>query len=273
MCKVLEVSRSGYYDWKKRKKSLRAKENELFERLIKELFDESKASYGSNRICKILNKQGYSISRGRVRSIMRRLGLSSKLKPKYTVTTDSKHNFLISEDLVERNFKPGTLNKIWVSDITYIHTNEGWLYLTIVMDLGDRKIIGWAMSDSLHASKTSMEAWKMACKNRKPAEGLIFHSDRGTQYACHEFRREIAKQKGIRQSMSRKGDCWDNAVAESFFKTIKQEWLKGLTFTSRKEAQKVVFEFIEAWYNTRRAHQTLGYLSPAQYEQKILEAA
>jgi putative transposase len=185
------------------------------------------------------------------------------------VTTDSKHKFAVAENKLKRDFKPSEMGKAWVSDITYIKTQEGWLYLTTVLDLADRKVIGWALSNSMHASKTTVPALRMAVRNRTVTPGLIFHSDRGVQYACTEFT-NVLKAYNIEQSMSRKGDCWDNAVAESFFKTLKTECVYRRKFANRKEAEIEIFEYIEVWYNRKRRHSALGYRTPAEMEQLLL---
>ena len=189
------------------------------------------------------------------------------------MTTNSRHSFRISPDLLKRDFSPGMISRAWVSDITYIRTDEGWLYLTVIIDLGDRKVIGWSLSRTMMAQDTVIPAWRMAIKNRKPRPGMLFHSDRGAQYACDMFRKELAKADGVRQSMSRKANCWDNAVAESFFKTLKVEQIYGMNFPSRRSAKMAIFSFIEIWYNRKRMHQTLGYKTPEEYYKMIKQQA
>jgi putative transposase len=266
MCQVLEVSRSGYYAWRKREASALAIENEAIVKEMKVIFAQSKQSYGSPRMCAELCSRGWTVSRPRVARLMRKEGLKVKAKRRFVpATTDSNHGLYISPDLLKRSFEVGEINRAWVSDITYIHTLEGWLYLTTVMDLGDRRIIGWATSKTMEAKQTTVAALKMATANRKPAKRTIFHSDRGVQYACREFRKELKRQRISRQSMSRKANCWDNAVAESFFKSVKKEWLYTQTFASRNQAQLAVFEYVETWYNTRRRHSALGMKSPQQF--------
>ncbi len=265
MCKALKISKSGYYAWRNRPESARSLENKRITARIQEVFDESKATYGSPRITKELNEAGTRVSRPRVARLMVKAHLRSRMTRKFVVTTDSEHDYKISPNLLDRDFKPGRINRAWVSDITYIHTAQGWLYLTIIMDLGDRKVIGWALSKSMHAAVTVVAAWRMALKNRGLCKGLIFHSDRGVQYACSEFRDLLAKGDMVVQSMSRKGNCWDNAVAESFFKSLKSEWLYGKTFKTREEAELEVFRYIEMWYNRKRRHSSLGYKSPEQF--------
>lgn len=265
MCKVLGVSRSGYYAWKSRKPSNRQLENQRLTERITKLFYQSNSSYGSPRITAALNETGWSISRPRVARLMRKAHLRSKLSRKYVVTTDSRHSYRISPNHLNRNFKPGRINRAWVSDITYIHTQKGWLYLTAILDLGDRKVIGWSLSESMKAKDTVIPAWNMATINRPPAKGTIFHSDQGVQYACDEFRKILKESSSIVQSMSRKGNCWDNAVAESFFKSLKSEWLNDTKFKNPKQAQIAVFQYIEIWYNRKRLHSALGYRTPDEY--------
>jgi putative transposase len=224
----------------------------------------SKGRYGSPKITIELKDRGFSVSRQRVARIMRADGVRSMISGKFRVcTTDSKHGFRISPNILERNFSPAGPAKTWVSDITYIRTGEGWLYLTMIMDLYDRKIIGWSMSETMHADRTVIPAWRMAQINRPFFTGLVFHSDRGVQYACNEFREGLNPEK-VSQSMSRKANCWDNAVAESFFKILKSETGYRI-YGSIMEAKKEIFEFIEIWYNRMRKHSALGYLTPEQF--------
>ena len=202
---------------------------------------------------------------------MRAAGLKSKVRKKYQITTDSNHKYPIAKNLLKREFNPDSINKVWVSDITYIRTKQGWLYLTIIMDLFDRQIIGWALSKTMHASKTVIPAWKMAISKRNITSKLIFHSDRGVQYACNEFRKLFKENSLILQSMSRKANCWDNAVAESFFKTLKTELVYHENYNTINEAELSVFEYIEIWYNKQRLHSALGYLTPYEYEMKYYQ--
>lgn len=269
MCKVLGVSRSGYYAWVKSKPSKRVIENQNLTNRIIDIYKKSKGTYGSPRITQELKQTFTRVSRPRVARLMKKANIRSITKKKFVVTTDSKHNYPIAENLLNRNFNVKRLGVAWVSDITYIRTMEGWLYLTVIIDLCDRKIIGWTAGSNLKAADTVISAWNMAIKNRPVIQPVLFHSDRGIQYACTEFRGLISKNKFITQSMSRKGNCWDNAVAESFFKTLKTEWVNHQRFISRKQARLAVFEYIETWYNTRRRHSSLGYLSPSDYEKKI----
>jgi len=265
MCKVFEVSRSGYYAWIKRKPSNRLNENELLIAEISRIFIESRSTYGSPRIAEELKRRGYNVSRPRVARLMRKENIRSIVKKKYVITTNSKHIYKASPNLLNRRFKTIAPNEVWVSDITYIKTKQGWLYLTVIIDLYDRKIIGWALSLSMSTRSTTTPALKMAMKNRAVNSSLIFHSDRGVQYACEEFRM-LLKINNITQSMSRKGNCWDNAVAESFFKTIKSECTNHYSFNTRQEAARYIFDYIEIWYNRKRRHSYLGYKTPLEFE-------
>ncbi len=265
MCKAFKVSRSGYYDWLNRKPSKRAIEKQKIESAIKIIYQESKGRYGSPKITKELERRGMIVSRPRVARMMKSEGLKSIIQKKYRVsTTDSKHNYPVAENHLNRNFKALGPGQKWVSDITYIHTDQGWLYLTIIMDLYDRKIIGWALSNTMTARDTVLAAWRMALINRPINDHLIFHSDRGVQYASGEFTEKL-KEKSVTQSMSRKGNCWDNAVAENFFKILKSEMGNHQHFFSLLHAKNKVFDFIEIWYNRKRIHSYLGYLTPEEY--------
>lgn len=244
MCKVLKVSQSGYYRWKFATISTRLQKKEVLKEKITLLYFESKQRYGSPRITKELNVLGYKISRITVAKYMRELGLKSKLSKKFKITTDSKHNYLVVENVLNRQFLVSQPSKAWVSDITYIHTKEGFLYLTIIMDLYDRKIIGWSLSDGMSTNETTLASWKMAIRNRSVQNGLIFHTDRGVQYANNKFANILESYK-VTRSMSRKGNCWDNAVAESFFKSFKTELIYGNKLISKEQMKLQVFEYIE----------------------------
>ena len=265
MCKAFNVSRSGYHDWLNRRPSRRAIEAEKIKKMIRSVHQQSKGRYGSPKITEELKFKGVSISRPRVARMMRSEGIRSIIHKRYRVsTTDSKHNYQVSDNHLKRNFKTQSPGQVWVSDITYIATYQGWLYLTIIMDLYDRKIIGWALSRTLTTTDTIMAAWRMALINRPISSQLIFHSDRGVQYASNEFR-QVLNREPVTQSMSRKADCWDNAVAENFFKILKSELIYHSKFQTRLEAKNEVFEFIEIWYNRKRRHSYLGYLTPNEY--------
>jgi len=270
MCKVFKVSRSGYYNWLRSKPSKRNLENQLLLERIKGIYHDSKQRYGSPKIAMILNKDVRQASRVRIARIMRKAQIRSKIRQKFKVTTDSSHNLPVCDNILNRDFKTQDLGEKWVSDITYIATKEGWLYLTVILDLGDRKVIGWSVSDSMSAKNTVIAALKKAVSNRVVKPGLIFHSDRGIQYACQEFRATLNKITKVNQSMSRKGNCWDNAVAESFFKIVKSELGYDTKFATRRQASLTLFEFIESWYNRKRIHHALGYKTPIQVEFEIV---
>lgn len=257
MCKVLRVSRSAYYGWLNHKPTDRELENHRLTQMIKSIFFKSRRTYGSPRVYLRLRKMGYRVSRARVAEIMRREGLRSVIRKKYVVTTDSRHNYPVVENLLKRNFIVSGPGRVWVSDITYIRTSQGWLYLTVIIDLWDRKVVGWSLGRSLKAIDTVVPAWVMAVKNRPITQELIFHSDRGIQYACNEFRKLLEGYNLVKRSMSRKGNCWDNAVAESFFRNLKLEWVYQKKYRSRMQAALSVFEYIESWYNTERIHAAL----------------
>lgn len=276
MSRVLRVSRSGYYKWLKNN-SLNDRHSKLDER-IKVIFQQSKCTYGSPRLTQDLNKESNwsSVSAATVARRMHVLGLVARPKRKYVHTTDSAHSLSVSTNLLDRNFEVDRVNTVWVSDITYICTDKGWRYLTVILDLADRAVVGWTLSLTMHAQCTVIPALKQAIHRRgiRPNCGLMFHSDRGVQYACDDFR-AILNLYAITQSMSRKGNCWDNAVAESFFKTIKTEELSNYQSIKADTLNSLVFKYIEGWYNTRRIHSSLKGMSPweAFYEKKSKFAA
>jgi putative transposase len=276
MSRVLGVSRSGYYKWLKFSRT-RERISRLDER-IKKVFEQSKRRYGSPRLSKELKKKSpeKKVSVATVARRMRVLKLVARPKSKYVHTTDSNHGLKISPNLLNRNFDVKKVNTVWVSDITYIPTDAGWRYLTVVLDLADRAVVGWTLSQTLQAKDTVMEALQQAIQRRgiQPPESLMFHSDRGVQYACDDFR-TLLENYHITQSMSRKGNCWDNAVAESFFKTIKTEELNRLKTIKESTLYSLVFKYIEGWYNTQRIHSALNGLTPWQtfYEKSFNLAA
>jgi transposase InsO family protein len=269
MCRVLEVSRSGYYRWFKRKPSQRQLDNQSLDAEISEIYDGSKGRYGSPKITQELRDRGRRVGKNRVAKRMRKAGLRSKIRRKYKVTTDSKHHFPVAANRLERNFSADAADKVWVSDITYLATGSGWLYLTVIIDLFSRMVVGWALSSSL-GHEMVVTALKRAIRRRRPGKGLVFHSDRGVQYACTDFRKELNKHKCI-QSMSRKGDCWDNAVAESFFGIIKTELVYHERYEGHQDTLQSIFEYIEVFYNRQRRHSTLEYLCPSEYEKQKLK--
>lgn len=268
MCKILSVSKSGYYKWMNRKPSKRAIRNSLLLSDIHRIYKASKRRYGSPRITKEIQAEGTKASQPLIAKLMRKENIRSIIRKKYRVTTNSNHKHPVVANTLMQNFTVDNKNDVWVSDITYVPTKEGWLYLTVVIDLYDRKVVGWALSSTMHTTKTSIAAFKMAVINRPIDKNkkLIFHSDKGVQYACHEFVHELKKQKRIVRSMSRKGNCWDNAVAESFFKTLKVELVYHNTYQTRKEAELSIFEYIETWYNQKRRHKHLNNLTILEHE-------
>jgi transposase InsO family protein len=225
---------------------------------IKKIYESSKRTYGSPRVTIALIEEGVHVSRPRVARLMKKQNLQSIIRKRWVVTTDSRHNYPVVGNKLNRNFNVNRTGQVWVSDITYIKTSQGWLYLTVIIDLYDRKVIGWAFSRTLKATCTTIPAWRMATRNRPITQTLIFHSDRGVQFACNEFKNLLSSYKLVERSMSRKGDCWDNAVAESFFKTLKVEHIYQNSYKTFKEAELSVFEYIEAWYNVNRIHTTIN---------------
>ncbi len=270
MCRVLDVSRSGFYASQRREPSERARANERLCLEIRSIHRQSDRSYGSPRIYDELRDRDIACSENRVASIMRRNEIRSKKKRRFRVTTNSNHSYVVAENILDRRFAVNEqldVDTVWVSDITYVPTREGWLYLAVVIDLASRMVVGWATQRSLdHAICT--KALLMALQKRQPAQGLLLHSDRGVQYACHEYR-ALLREHGIVQSMSRKGDCWDNAVAESFFATLEWELIEDRDWHSRFEAARDIFGFIEFWYNRTRRHSSLGAMSPARFEDQL----
>lgn len=266
MCRVLGVSRSGYYRWVNRKPSRRDLDNQELDAEIRKIYDDSKGRYGSPKVTMELQDNGRKVGKNRVAKRMRNAGLRSRIRRKYRVTTDSKHGFPVAPNLLERNFTADRPDKVWVSDITYLKARAGWLYLTVIIDVFSRLIVGWALSGS-SSHDMAVSALKRAVRKRRPGGGLIFHSDRGVQYACADFRKEL-DEHGFIQSMSRKGDCWDNAVAESFFGILKTELVHHERYRGYEDALHSIFEYIEAFYNRKRRHSTLGYLSPDRYEKE-----
>lgn len=264
MCDVLGVSASAYYEWQGEQESAHARRDGELRELVRGVFTEFQGRYGAPRIQRALGKQGVRVSRKRVARLMRESGIRAKSARKYKATTDSNHRLPIAPNLLERRFDAGSSNSVWVSDITYLWTRQGWMYLAVIVDLFSRKVVGWSLQERMTASLVC-EALDAAVRLRKPPPRLIFHSDRGSQYASHAFRRRLWRYR-MRQSMSRKGNCWDNAVAESFFATLKKELVRNLAFETRASARSQVFEYIEVFYNRRRAHSLLGYETPTSFE-------
>ncbi|UXS30425.1 IS3 family transposase [Staphylococcus delphini] len=259
MCQVLGVSKSGYYDWKNRKPSARIVKRDGLKKHIYQIYIKSQKRYGSPKITQILRRHGHTITQRTVSRMMKELGIRSITKKKYKATTHSKHHLPVYPNLLNQQFKVSQLGSVWVADITYVYTKEGWLYLATVMDLFSRRIIGWAMA-ALNKAYTIQE----------PKEGLIHHSDRGSQYASIEHQ-NLLREKGIQSSMSRKGNCYDNACIESFHSIIKKELIHHQNYKTRNEAMFSIVEYILTFYNSKRVHSTLNYMSPIEFEKKKLQ--
>lgn len=274
MCRVLEVSPSGYYASLKRPSSWHALIDEILMARVKIIHAESNETYGAPRVHRELQAEGLPASPKRVARLMREEGLVARPRKRSRVaTTDSNHDHPLAPNLLARAFDVNGIgiNRVWVADITYIPTREGMLYLATVLDLGSRRCVGWAMRDTLEV-ELALSALRMARTARAPGLGLIHHSDRGSQYTSGDYRAELAAH-GMLASMSGKGDCYDNAVAESFFSTLEFELLMKNDWHTREDARRAIFRYIETWYNRRRRHSTLGYVSPAEYEQQLQVAA
>jgi len=270
MCRQLGVSPSGYYAWRTRAPSKRTQDDaELGVRVV-ELHLESQRRYGSPRVHKALVAEGHRVGRRRVVRLMRERGLVARPKPRFVATTDSRHELPLAPNLLKRRFNVSKPNTVWATDITYLATAAGWLYLAVIIDLFSRRVVGWSTSDSLERT-LCVDALQAALYERRPGPGLIHHSDRGAQYASADYR-ELLQRNGIICSMSRRANCWDNAVAESFFSTLKTELVAGRIYASREQARLAVFEYIECFYNRKRLHSSIGYCSPADYEARIRAA-
>jgi transposase InsO family protein len=274
----MQVTRSGYYAWRKREPSERQKQSETLLDHIRTFFERSKGTYGSPRILRDLREAGFCCGKHRVAKMMRQAGLRAVVGRCFRLTTDSKHALPVAQNLLARDFGAPGANVKWASDITYLWTPEGWLYLAVVLhrasamaDLFSRRVVGWALQARLDRSLV-LKALEAALGQRQPQTGLIHHSDRGGQYASADFQAAL-EAAGIACSMSRRGNCWDNAPVESFFGTLKQELVHRRRFATRQQARQDVFEYIEIWYNRRRRHWSLGYVSPAQFERQALAGA
>lgn len=267
MCRLLHVSTSGFYGWRKRPVSRRQLEDEQLTILLREIFEQHKARYGALRIWKECQARGLSVGRDRVRRLLKEAGLHAKTKRAFKpATTDSAHSHRVYENLLMRNFKIDQPNRVWLADITYLATKEGWVYLAGVMDMCSRRIVGWDVSESLDATG-AVRALQLACANRKPVAGLVHHSDRGVQYASRAYQ-QVLEANEIKCSMSRAGNCWDNAPMESFFGRLKEE-IGQKVFETKQEAVQAVFKYIEMYYNRIRRHSALGYLSPLDFEARL----
>ena len=264
MCRVLEVSSSGYYAWRRRSPSPRTVQNEALVQTIVEVFEDHRGNYGSPRVFEEIRAQGEQVGLNRVARLMHQNGLKAVQKRSFRKTTDSSHDLPVAENLLGRCFKQDRPDQAWVGDITYIRTSEGWLYLAVILDLFSRRVIGWSMADHMRTELVA-NALKMALGSRIPEKGMLHHSDRGSQYASHSYR-NLLEKNGITCSMSRRGECYDNAVAESFFGTLKTELIYRKSWPDRHVVRSAIHEYIEVYYNRKRRHSTLGYSSPVEFE-------
>jgi transposase InsO family protein len=269
VCRLLEVSRSGFYAWEERGPSNRSVQDGKLAVQIAAIHKASGNTYGSPRVHDELADEGVSVSRKRVARLMTELGLQSVRRRRFKATTDSNHALPVAENVLDRKFEVDAPDVAWVTDITYVWTSEGWLYLAAILDLFSRRVVGFAMSERIDRALV-LEALRVAIGRRLPNAGLLHHSDRGSQYASGDYQ-DALEDLGVVCSMSRKGNCWDNAVAESFFATLKTECVYPRRFATKREAREVIFDFIEGFYNPRRRHSTLGYLSPMEFEMKFIE--
>jgi transposase InsO family protein len=269
MCYCLSISKNSYYNWLKNKDIVKTNtpKHHLMKR-IKKIFEDSKEVYGSHRIQKMLEREDLFYSRSYVAVLMKKMSLRSVLKRKFVITTDSDHSYSIAQNVLNRDFCSQTIGEKWVSDITYIRVKDDWNYLTTIMDLADRKIVGWSLSEDMTVENTVWKAWTSAIASRKTKSNFIFHSDRGVQYASNKITSMLRENIKIKQSMSRKGNCWDNAAAESLFKTIKYECTNRYRFTSKEQLHACLIEYI-SWYNTKRIHSTLGYKTPLEMQLEL----
>ena len=271
MCELLGVSRGGYYAWAGRAESARAADDRTLAAEIRAAYEASRGRYGSPRVHAELRARGRRIGRKRVARLMRGMGLAARRRRRFRRTTDSRHAFPIAPNLLERNFTAEAPDRVWLADLTYIWTAQGWLYLAAVLDLYTRRVVGWAMADHLRHELT-LAALDVAIVRQRPAPGLVHHADRGVQYAAHGYRARL-RRHGMVCSMSRKGDCWDNAPMESFFATLKGELVEAAEYDTRDEARADLFQYIEGFYNRRRLHSGLGYLTPEQKAAAFQSAA
>lgn len=270
MCRALEVRRSGYYAWRSRKPSKRAQENDVLKEKIAEVHKDSRGTYGSPRIHAELVEQGFEVGRNRIARLMREEGILGRRKPRFRKTTDSNHKLPVADNVLAREFSTDAPDRAWVADITYVWTAEGWLYLAVIIDLYSRRIVGWSMAEHMR-TELVLDALTAALGSRVPSEaGLLFHSDRGSQYASNDYQKAL-DANGIACSMSRRGNCWDNAVAESFFSTLKTELVHNTLFVTLQSARHTIAEWIEIFYNGKRRHSSLGYATPREAEQRYYE--
>jgi putative transposase len=266
LCRVLEVTRSGFYAWQERDPSERAIDDQKLALEIAAIHKASGETYGSPRVHAELRAKGLDVSRKRVARLMRELGIKSRRKRRFKATTDSKHDLPVAENVLDRKFNVDAPDVAWVTDITYVWTDEGWLYLAAILDLFSRRVVGLALSERIDRALV-LEALRVAVGRRTPDAGMVHHSDRGSQYASGDYQSAL-RGLGVVCSMSRKGNCWDNAVAESFFATLKTECIYSRRFATRAQAREAIFHFVEIFYNHQRRHSTLGYLTPAEFERR-----
>jgi len=266
MATVLGVSRSGYYAWLSRPVSRRRVWQRALDSRVRVCFRMDRDRSGSPKVHQALKQQGFSCCRTSVARSMRRQGLRSKTCRRFVITTDSNHQLQTTANLLQQRFDVDHPNKVWVSDITYLRSGEGWLYLAVVIDLYSRRVVGWSLRKDL-SHEGALSALTRAIHTRQPAPGLMIHTDRGTQFCCHGYR-DVVRQSHFKHSMSRKGNCWDNAVVESFFRALKTEWAYHISLLNYHHARHELFDYIEAFYNTKRLHQTLNYISPADFERR-----
>jgi transposase InsO family protein len=271
MCRLLGVSTAGFYAAQRRRPSPRAQQDQGLRLRVRAAHTKSRRTYGAPRVHAELRAQGVLVAKKRVARLMREDGLVGLRPRRWVRTTDSTHAHPVAPNVLQRQFgvdQVAGLDRVWVSDLTYVPTREGWLYLAIVLELASRRVVGWALRETLDAD-LALAALRMALADRRPAPGLLHHSDRGSQYACGEYRTLLAAH-GLAASMSKQGDCWDNAVAESFFATVETEVIMEADWPTRDAARQAIFAYIETWYNRERRHSSLGYRSPVQYEREVL---
>jgi putative transposase len=264
MCRMLAVSRAGFYAWRQRPVAARTRQDRVLAVAVAAIYTEHHGRYGSPRVQMELRERGQRSGRKRIARLMRVQDLRARPKRRYRTTTDSRHGLPVCPNLLARRFTVAQPNTAWVTDMTYLWTPQGWLYLAVIIDLFSRRVVGWAMSERIDR-KLALDALRMALAQRRPQRGLIHHSDRGSQYASGDYQQLLA-QHGLQGSMSRRGDCWDNAVAESFFASLKLELVYQVQWRTRAEARTAIFEYLEFFYNRRRRHSSLGYLSPVEFE-------
>ncbi len=269
MCEIFQVSKSGYYAWRGRDNSKKEGRKLNLLRAIEDVHRSSRRNYGSPRVFQQLKGMGYRVGKSTVERAMKANGIRAKTKRKFRQTTDSKHKLPVVPNLLARNFSPEKPNQVWASDITYVWTREGWLFLAVIVDLFSRQVVGWSL-DKTMTKELVCSALRQAYFRRQPGTGLLFHSDRGSQYCSREFRAQLLQYRML-QSQSRKANCWDNACVESFFHTLKTEMIYHEDFETRGQAHRAIFEWVEAFYNRQRLHSTLGYRSPVDFERMARE--